>query len=430
MTDDYYSLSDTTSVTFSRHPGQLTQGVIDFGSKPGWNHWKMATQKLQDDLYDCKPEGFYQFIKNLKSRANYFGWLGEGGILQVAPNPKKPTEVRCLLEDYGVFSYDRLVEHEKTYISSDTRAAQDNCMLFTCLMNSLSSSGKAKLNVHDKQYLIGDPPNESGLCLLKILIRESHLDSNATSSMIRTKLSNLDEYLVETNNDILKFNNHVRMLMDSLTARGETTQDLLTNLFKAYAACSDSTFVKYVADIQTKWEDGEEMTPERLMERVSNKYKIMKTKEVWNAPSAEQKKLVALGAKISELKKKYEDKKAKLDQSKKRESNKRESNKEKGTDTSNQKKTKLQKPTWMFQKPKDADLRKPREWNGSKWHYCSPETGGKCNGVYRIHKPSECRSKGQNQGSGGERKGKNVKSKEVTISEALSEVNGNGYESE
>jgi len=137
--------------------------------------------------------------------------LGEGGILQVAPNPKKPTEVRCLPEDYGVFSYDRLVEHEKTYISSDTRAAQDNSMLFMCLMNS----GKANLNIHDKQYLIGDPPIESGLCLLKILIKESHLGSNATSSMIRTKLSNLDENLTETNNDILNFNNHVRMLIDS-----------------------------------------------------------------------------------------------------------------------------------------------------------------------------------------------------------------------
>jgi len=163
-------------------------------------------------------------------------------------------------------------------------------MLFTCLMNSLSSSGKAKLNIHDKQYLIGDPLIESGLCLLKILIRESHLDSNATSSMFRTKLSNLDEYLTETSKDILNLNNHVRMLIDSLTARGETTQDPLTNLFRAYAACSDSTFVKYVADIQTKWEDGEELTPEKVMDRVSNKYKIMKTKEVWNASSAEQKK--------------------------------------------------------------------------------------------------------------------------------------------
>ena len=99
MTDDYYSLS--TSVPFSRHPGQLSQGVIGFGSKPGWNHWKMATQKLQDDLYDCKPEKFYQFIKNLKSRSNYFGWLSGGGILQVAPNPKKPTEVSACLKAMG-----------------------------------------------------------------------------------------------------------------------------------------------------------------------------------------------------------------------------------------------------------------------------------------------------------------------------------------
>jgi len=218
---DYYSLSESSSVPFSRHPGQLSQGVIDFGSKPGWNHWKMATQKLQDDLFDCKPEGFYQFIKILKSRSNYFGWSNEGGILQVVPDPSKPTEVRCLLEDYNVFSYDRLVQHELTYINSDTRYAQDNCMLYTCLMKSLSSSGKVKLIIHDKQYLDGVPPIESGLFLLKILIREIHLDSNATSSMIRTKLTNLNEYLSETNNDILKFNNHIGMLIDSLTARSK-----------------------------------------------------------------------------------------------------------------------------------------------------------------------------------------------------------------
>ena len=31
----------------------------------------------------------------------------------------------------------------------------------------------------------------------------------------------------------------------------------------------------------------------------------------------------------------------------------------------------------MFQRPKDEDLKKPREWNGIKWWYCSPDTGGK-----------------------------------------------------
>ena len=39
------------------------------------------------------------------------------------------------------------------------------------------------------------------------------------------------------------------------------------------------------------------------MERAANKYKIMKTKEVWNTPSAEQEKLVALQAQLTSLNK-------------------------------------------------------------------------------------------------------------------------------
>ena len=38
MTDDYYSLSDSTSVHFSRHPGQLTQaGFLQAGWTGFWD---------------------------------------------------------------------------------------------------------------------------------------------------------------------------------------------------------------------------------------------------------------------------------------------------------------------------------------------------------------------------------------------------------
>ena len=69
----------------------------------------------------------------------------------------------------------------------------------------------------------------------------------------------MDDYLDEVKNDVAEFKHYVQMLIDSLNARGKTTNDLMTNLFKAYAACSDATFVLYIADIQTKWEDGEEI---------------------------------------------------------------------------------------------------------------------------------------------------------------------------
>ena len=46
----------------------------------------------------------------------------------------------------------------------------------------------------------------------------------------------------------------------------------------------------------------------------------------------------------------------------------------------------------------------PKEWNRIKWYYCHKDTGGKCDGKWRRHKPSNCEGKAyvfpgkQNQG--------------------------------
>ena len=121
------------------------------------------------------------------------------------------------------------------FIHENSRKAQDTAMLHDCIMNSLTKEGKAKLNINDDQYTFGR--RQAGACLLKVLIRESYLDSNATSSMLRIKLANLDEYIVTVKHDIQKFNNYVKVLIEALRARGETSHDTLTNLFQAYAAC-------------------------------------------------------------------------------------------------------------------------------------------------------------------------------------------------
>ena len=57
--------------------------------------------------------------------------------------------------------------------------------------------------------------------------------------MIRIKLANLDEYIVEVKHVIAKFNNYVKVLIEAPRARGDTSQDLITNLFQAYAAFSN-----------------------------------------------------------------------------------------------------------------------------------------------------------------------------------------------
>jgi hypothetical protein len=281
------------------------------------------------------------------------------------------------------------------------------------LLNSLSITGKSKVNLHWKEYMLGrDKEKPSGLAFLKVLIRESYLDSNATTGMIRTKLSNLDTYMLQVGNDITKFNSYVRLMVEALAARGEKSTDLLTYLFKGYAACSDKAFVKYISDKQNDWEEGSEIAPDQLMDYALTKFKILKTKEVWEAPSEEEEKLIALEARFMELKKKFkrkgkgdpEDGKGGFDRNKKLKGNPGGAG----------------KPEWLKSNkaPSESELTKPRDWKKSQYHWCSTATGGKCGGKWRVHKPSECKGAARDINKD---KGKDGRKKKVMINEALTQ---------
>ena len=100
------------------------------------------------------------------------------------------------------------------------------------------------MKIWKKDYWIGDKP--SGNLLLKVLIRDSYLDKNATTSGIRIKLANVHNYLPTVRHDIPLFNMYVKKQVYSLKARGEHTSDMLMNLFKAYVISSDKAFVRYI----------------------------------------------------------------------------------------------------------------------------------------------------------------------------------------
>ena len=94
--------------------------------------------------------------------------------------------------------------------------------------------------------------------------------------------------------DITKFNAHVQILLEDMASRGETTHDLLSNLFKGYAATSDTTFTSYIERKQEDYKDGTNIKPTALMSLADKKYNTLKIKGTWNAPSQEEEKILAL----------------------------------------------------------------------------------------------------------------------------------------
>jgi hypothetical protein len=191
-------------------------------------------------------------------------------------------------------------------------------------------------------------------------------------------------------------------LLTTLHSRGETTYDLLTHLFAAYGVASDKTFREYATKQEQEWEDGKTMSPQELMIKMGNRYKTLKVKGLWDAPSKDEEKLMAMQTKFNEMKEHL--------QRKTREYNKAKGGtKYGGKGGSTQDTTRYpQDPTWLSNNEKPDPVSKVMQHKGWPWYYCCEENGGKCGGRWRKHKPSECKGISQRENE------RNAKRKEVS----------------
>ncbi len=222
-----------------------------------------------------------------------------------------------------------------------------------------------------KRYFIQDPKDAeadtkpSGVMLLNLIIREIHVDSNASTTSIRTKLSTLNEYMAKSGSDITKFYQYVLLLLSALSTRSERIEDLLVNLFKGYGAALDKRFVSYIARRKERYDEGEDLCYDALMNLANEKFKSMKDEGTWNSPSEEEERMLALEAKLQ----------AKMNKLGKV-----------PPPSKNEKPiTGERKPKSLESPPLEAVKDKPVYWKKKSWYWCQESTGGKCNGKWRCH---------------------------------------------
>ena len=89
--------------------------------------------------------------------------------------------------------------------------------------------------------------------------------------------------------DIEQFNQFVKGQCAGLSAHGETTTDLIVNLFKAYESASDKEFVAYMHHKCEDYYDGQVITADGLMDLAVKKYSTMIASNKWNAPTEDKK---------------------------------------------------------------------------------------------------------------------------------------------
>jgi hypothetical protein len=141
----------------------------------------------------------------------------------------------------------------------------------------------------------------SGALLLKVIIMVPHVDTRATVTAVRKKLSSLDKAMRDHDSKVEDFNNHVLSLVAQLHAQGEQTHDLLVNLFKGYKACKDSEFVEYIKKKEDMYEEGGNIDYNQLMDWAIDKYKAQKEAGTWCQRTTEEETIIALQAQVKDL---------------------------------------------------------------------------------------------------------------------------------
>ena len=73
---------------FALTPAIAMQGIINYQTNSGHKMYSGSIAKLDEELYDCKPKGLYQFLQSLSSGAQDIGWSDDDGILMIPEDPR------------------------------------------------------------------------------------------------------------------------------------------------------------------------------------------------------------------------------------------------------------------------------------------------------------------------------------------------------
>ena len=294
-------------VAYARSPAGVNENVLDYENSDHVKIYRAAIAPLEPK-FDGKSGGLLRFLERVREHAKESNWKN---ILLI---PDTSGKMHNLLTGYGQLTSAEVRLHAETYVGKGGRKDQNSAQMFTCLSHSLTEEAKERLKSQSASYRVGAEDLADGPCFLRLIIQKCTTASRSTVANIRNSLSTLPAYMGLVKGDIEKFNEHVRVLRDSLLQRGEQCPDLLINLFSAYRTVEEADFKDYIRLQYTFYLDGKaDFEVEELMEVAANQYKMLVENGSWKTAENVDDQFVALTAEVAELKKlnaQYEGKKS------------------------------------------------------------------------------------------------------------------------
>jgi hypothetical protein len=389
-------------------PGAGSRENIDFAAEAGSKLYDRATATLypkkEDKKYDLAADRAKGFLEKVHARARESNMLPLFMITIEGEN-----DPRNFLENPHAITMDQVRSHVERHIVRYTcRRTQEDTMLYKMIESSLNEKANSKVLVNKRNYttrLVPAPcpailanqdldglPRQaqaamnveyySGLLLLKQVISDSSVETASTTAAMERKMMNLNQIMIDSNYDIVKFHDEINDTQTELAKRNIAMTPSVTLLFDAYEKCVAEEFIHLLRTSKISHYAGTNvMTAPVLMATMEESYRSLLNDNKWTT-AGETPNLVALQGQIKSLQ-------SKLDgvQSGKSSKKDQKDNKKDGKANDGKK-----KDDWKFKNPKNKTTIKK---DGKTFNWCKYHGDG---GKWVEHSLDACRLNPNNPG--------------------------------
>jgi hypothetical protein len=256
---------------FALSPALVNAGAfLDLNSVSGAKLFKSGAQPLSQTFDFSDHSDLQVFLDLLKTKTRVQVW---SRVFTVPVTTAGLTVNHSLLSSYGLIPIADVTQDVLSYVDTQTKVAQDSFMAFQCIFASLETEFLKTITMEAWKYHVGQDQTPAASLLLKAIIMRAHVDTQATVTFICEALSELDVKMNGLDSNITKFNIYVKSQVIPLESSGESTNNLLVNVFKCYQMAQDEDFAQFIKRKKDAYDEGADITVASLMDAAENKYK-------------------------------------------------------------------------------------------------------------------------------------------------------------
>jgi hypothetical protein len=99
----FLEITQAMPPVFARAPALAIEGLLDYTRSEHVKIYKSGIRSVSDNAFDCDAEGLFQFLKDVRDRADEMGWTE--GILGITIDGGGDNErEENLMDNYGTLT--------------------------------------------------------------------------------------------------------------------------------------------------------------------------------------------------------------------------------------------------------------------------------------------------------------------------------------